>query len=101
MQREGTCFFRAAQCSQSIFPSLVAVIGLGFLLEAYKSFGILGIAAFYAGHIGADFLWYGLISGVVGKTRRFIKENLYRSIIVVLGSLLVFFGGNFLYKALL
>ena len=78
-----------------------AVIGLGFLLEAYQSFGILGIAAFYAGHIGADFLWYGLISGVVGKTRRFIKENLYRSIIVVLGSLLVFFGGNFLYKALL
>mgnify|MGYP000893586742 CR=1 FL=1 len=77
-----------------------AIIGLGFLLQAYKSFGILGIASFYAGHIGADFLWYGMISGVVGKTRKFIKENLYRIIIIILGCLLIFFGGNFFYKAL-
>ncbi|MCR6544566.1 LysE family transporter [Dehalobacterium formicoaceticum] len=77
------------------------IIGLGFLLEAYKSFGPLGVLVFYVGHISADFIWYGLVSTVVGSTRKFIKENIYRIIIAVLGGLLVFFGGNFIYKAVL
>jgi threonine/homoserine/homoserine lactone efflux protein len=78
-----------------------AIIGLGFLLEAYKSFGPLGVLVFYVGHASADFIWYGLVSTIVGTTRRFIKENLYRMIIVVLGGILVFFGGSFIYKAVL
>jgi len=78
-----------------------AIIGLGFLLEAYKSFGPLGVLVFYIGHVSADFIWYGLVSTAVGTTRKFIKENLYRTIIVLLGGLLVFFGGNFIYKAVL
>jgi len=77
-----------------------AVIGLGFLIQAYKSFGIVGVFLFYIGHISADFIWYGLISIIVGKTCKFIKQSLYRSIIVVLGSILVFFGGSFFYKAI-
>jgi len=56
-----------------------AVIGLGFLLQAYKSFGIAGVFLFYIGHILADFIWYGVISLIVGKTRKFIKEKVYRS----------------------
>lgn len=78
-----------------------AVIGLGFLIQAYKSFGAPGVFVFYIGHISADFIWYGLVSIIVGTTRKFIKENLYRVIIVLLGGLLVFFGGSFLYKAIL
>ncbi len=76
------------------------VIGLGFLLQAYKSFDIAGVTLFYVGHISADFIWYGLISVVVGKTRKFIKENIYRFIIIVLGCLLIFFGGGFVYDAI-
>jgi len=76
-----------------------AVIGLGFLLQAYKSFGVGGVSLFYIGHISADFIWYGLISLIVGKTRRFIKENIYRFVIIVLGGLLVFFGGGFIINA--
>ncbi|MGI6630556.1 MAG: LysE family transporter [Bacillota bacterium] len=78
-----------------------AIIGLGFLLEAYKSFGPFGVLVFYVGHASADFIWYGLVSTIVGTTRKFIKENLYRIIIVVLGGILVFFGGSFIYKAAL
>lgn len=78
-----------------------AIIGLGFLLEAYKSFGLLGVLVFYVGHASADFIWYGLVSTIVGTTRKFIKENLYRMIIVVLGGILIFFGGSFIYKAIL
>lgn len=76
-----------------------AIIGLGFLLGAYRSFGVAGVAVFYLGHILADFLWYGLISTVIGKTRRFIKEGVYRGIVIGLGCLLVYFGGNFVYLA--
>ncbi len=77
-----------------------AIIGLGFLIQAYKSFGIVGVFMFYIGHILADFIWYGLISIIVGKTRKFIKQRLYRSVIVVLGSILIFFGGSFFYNAI-
>jgi len=77
------------------------IIGLGFLIQAYKSFGTAGVFVFYIGHILADFIWYGLISIIVGTTRKFIKENLYRIVIVVLGCLLIFFGGSFFYKAII
>ncbi|NLX90838.1 MAG: LysE family transporter [Firmicutes bacterium] len=76
-----------------------AIIGLGFLIQAYKSFGVAGVLAFFLGHISADFIWYGAISIIVGKTRKFIKEKLYRSVIAALGCILIFFGGSFFYKA--
>ncbi len=76
-----------------------AVIGLGFLTEAYRDFAVWGVAVYFLGHIAADFTWYGAISTVVGKTRRFIKEKPYRVIIIVLGALLIFFGARFLIDA--
>jgi threonine/homoserine/homoserine lactone efflux protein len=76
-----------------------AIIGLGFLLGAYKAFGAQGVVVFYLGHILADFLWYGAVSTLIGKTRRFISERLYRGIIIGLGCMLVYFGGNFVYQA--
>lgn len=77
-----------------------AVIGLGFLTQAYRDFAVLGVIIYFLGHITADFAWYGLISTVVGKTRKFIKEKPYRIIIMVLGGLLIFFGARFLIGAL-
>lgn len=77
-----------------------AVIGLGFLLQSYSSFGLMGVVIYYIGHICADFIWYGFVSGVVGTTRKFMKEKLYRIIIGILGCLLIYFGGRFIYLAL-
>ncbi len=77
-----------------------AVIGLGFLLQAYQLYGLDGIVVFYAGHVTADYIWYGFISLAVGKTRKFIKDDLYRIILVLLGTALIYFGGNFVYKAI-
>lgn len=74
-----------------------AVIGLGLLLQAYQMFGIWGILVFYIGHVAADFIWYGLISVLIGKTRKFIKQKPYRIIIAILGGLLVYFGISFFY----
>lgn len=78
-----------------------AIIGLGFLLAAFKSFGVAGVVVFYSGHILADFIWYGLISTIIGKTRRFISERAYRVIIFGLGGMLVYFGGSFVYNAVI
>lgn len=78
-----------------------AVIGLGFVMQSYQISGYVGVALFFFGHILADFIWYGLISTVVGKTRRFIKERPYRILIIVLGVLLIGFGFSFLYGAVL
>jgi threonine/homoserine/homoserine lactone efflux protein len=77
-----------------------AVIGLGFLLEAYRNFAYLGVAVYFIGHLFADFLWYGLISVVVGNTRKFIKEKPYRIAIMLLGGLLIVFGARFFVNAI-
>ncbi|PKM85150.1 MAG: lysine transporter LysE [Firmicutes bacterium HGW-Firmicutes-11] len=76
-----------------------AIIGLGFVMRSHQMLGYFGVALFFFGHILADFIWYGLVSTVVGKTRKFIKEGPYRFLIVVLGAMLVFFGGRFLWDA--
>jgi threonine/homoserine/homoserine lactone efflux protein len=78
-----------------------AVIGLGFLLQAYQSYGLDGIVVFYAGHVSADYIWFGFISLAVGKTRKFIRDDLYRIILVILGIALIYFGGDFVYKAII
>ncbi len=77
-----------------------AVIGLGFLLRAYKSFGAAGVLFFYLGHASADFFWYGLISFLVGTSRKFIEQRVYRIIMIALGCLLIYFGGGFFYSAI-
>jgi threonine/homoserine/homoserine lactone efflux protein len=78
-----------------------AIIGLGFLVQAYKLFGAPGVIVFFLGHILADYIWYGAISVITGKTRRFLSDYHYRMIIATLGAILVFFGGSFFYNAFL
>lgn len=77
-----------------------SVVGLGFILQAYEAFGFTGIIIYYTGHILADFIWYCFVSALVGTTRRFIRDNIYRLIIASLGVVTIFFGGRFIYTAL-
>lgn len=90
----------ALSASNPYFLLWWAIIGLGFLLEAYRLHGAAGVGVYFAGHAAADVLWYGFISLLVGSTRRFISEKSYRAILVVLGLLLVFFGVRFILGAL-
>ncbi len=78
-----------------------AIIGLGFILQAYQTLGFIGVVIYYLGHISADASWYGLITIIVGKTRKFISHKPYRVIIACLGCLLVFFGIKFVYGAVM
>jgi len=77
-----------------------AIIGLGYVVQAYNTLGFIGIPVYYFGHIAADFIWYGLVSVVVGTTRRFIGKTPYRIVIGLLGGVLIYFGGTFVYDAI-
>lgn len=76
-----------------------AVIGLGFIMQSFNSYAVLGVIIYYIGHICADFIWYGFVSTLVGTTRKFLKEKPYRIIIVILGGLLIYFGSRFVSSA--
>ena len=73
-----------------------AAVGLGLIMNAYNSFGIMGIVLFYFGHIMADFTWYCFISVLISKARTFINLKVYKAVIVLLGVCLVGFGLSFL-----
>lgn len=66
-------------------------IGLGYLMSAMK-FGLLGVVAFFAGHIAADLAWYSMISLAVSRGRNFIGEQGYRFMLYACGIFLIFFG---------
>jgi threonine/homoserine/homoserine lactone efflux protein len=70
-------------------------IGLGYLMSSMKS-GVIGIFAFFSGHIAADLVWYSLISYAVSKGRRMIGDRGYRFMLYACGIFLVFFGGWFI-----
>jgi len=69
-------------------------IGLGYVMFA-MTYGWVGVALFYLGHILADFAWYTLVSGAVAGGRRFLSDGLYRGFLVGCGVFLVGFGGYF------
>jgi threonine/homoserine/homoserine lactone efflux protein len=77
------------------------VVGIGLISEAYALFGILGAILFYIGHITADFTWYGLVSFIVSKTRRFMNMKRYRVFAGVLGIAVLGLGISFIVRALL
>ena len=74
-----------------------ASIGLGYILHSVK-FGIMGIAAFFLGHILADLAWYALISFGVARGRRFFSDTFYRRLIGGCATFLVIFSCYFFYS---
>ena len=53
-----------------------ATIGIGYLATSL-AYGWLGIAAFFTGHIGADFAWYTLVSFSVAGGKRFVSNRTF------------------------
>ncbi len=66
-------------------------IGLGFVLGARKT-GVIAVAVFFIGHILADILWYCSVAYAVSKSRKFISDKVYRTIIIICGVSLIVFG---------
>jgi threonine/homoserine/homoserine lactone efflux protein len=70
-------------------------VAAGYLASA-KSVGTGAIAAFFIGHISADYAWDTLLSTVIGGGRRWMNDRLYQMMIVACGLFFVYLGGMFL-----
>lgn len=67
--------------------------GAGYLAQT-ASLG--AVAAFYLGHISADYAWDTLLSTVVGGGRRWITERVYQALILVCGLFFLYLAWGFL-----
>lgn len=76
-----------------------AAVGLGLIMTAYNTFGLIGVVFFYLGHITSDITWYVCISMIISKSKKFINLKVYKIIIAVLGICLIGFGINFIISA--
>jgi threonine/homoserine/homoserine lactone efflux protein len=72
-----------------------ATIGLSYILYSLD-LGLLGVVAFFCGHIIADLLWYAAVSFTVAHGRRFMSDQVYRGVIgccaVALLGFAIYFG---------
>jgi len=73
-----------------------ATFGLSYITKAWV-YGFAGVAAFYVGHILADFTWYGAVSLAVARGRSLMSNGLYRGIITVCGLFLIGLAATFIY----
>ena len=63
--------------------------------------GVAGISAFFFGHIGADFLWYSIVSFFVSRGKQRIKPGIYAFISIFCGIFLAVFGISLIAKAII
>lgn len=69
-------------------------VGATFMTQSME-LGLLGIGAFYIGHILADISWYSLVSFAIASGRRLVTDRVYRGIMLGCGVFLIAMGGYF------
>ena len=74
-------------------------VAAGYLARV-QALGIAAIAAFFLGHIVADYAWDTLLSTVVGGGRRWMNDLVYRGLLVLCGGFFIYLGGVFLLQGL-
>lgn len=70
-------------------------VGLATITHSFTETGLLGAGFWFAGHILADLGWYSGLSYSVYKGRRLIGGAFYRGLILLCGTLMIFFGVRF------
>jgi len=76
-----------------------ASIGLGYIMHSLK-FGLLGVTAFFLGHILADLAWYAFISFGITKGQHLFSNKFYRKLIGACATFLILFSCWFFYSGL-
>jgi threonine/homoserine/homoserine lactone efflux protein len=77
-----------------------ATVGTTYLF-AWGGGRPLPVAAFYLGHIWADFAWFMTVSAAVTFGRRIIADRLYSGLLIVLGGALMLLALYFVYSGLM
>ncbi|MBW8011443.1 MAG: hypothetical protein FVQ83_09415 [Chloroflexi bacterium] len=75
------------------------VTSAAVVLAQAQAAGYPSVAAFYVGHISADYAWDTVLSAIVGGGKRWITDNIYRGIIGASGLFFVYVGVNFLLQS--
>lgn len=61
-------------------------------LARVQNFGLAAVAAFFLGHIMADFLWDTFLSSVIGKGRKWMTDRLYQGLILFCSGFFIYLG---------
>ena len=72
-----------------------ATIGIVYLTKAL-SLGGRGLAAFFTGHIAADFAWFSFVSFLVSRGKNRLESSLYRKFLITCALFLAGFGAWFI-----
>lgn len=62
-----------------------------YLAQA-SALGLMPLAAFYLGHISADFAWDSALAGLVGSGRSWMNQRIYSGILGLCGAFLFYLG---------
>jgi threonine/homoserine/homoserine lactone efflux protein len=73
-----------------------ATVGAKYVFDGLE-WGVVGLAAFYCGHILSDLSWNSLLALAGSTGRRLIKGWLYRALFLLCGLFLLGLGGYFLW----
>lgn len=76
-----------------------ASIGIGYIMHSLKT-GLIGVVAFFVGHIFADLAWYAFISFGIAKGRHLFSDLIYRRLIGACAVFLILFGCWFIYNGM-
>jgi len=76
-----------------------ATVAAGFLAQA-QAIGFATLAAFYFGHISADYAWDTFLSASASAGRRILTDRRYRALILVTGGFMIYLGVVFIVSAL-
>lgn len=77
-----------------------ATIGNVFTMKGLELAGLVGVAIFLISHWMSDLSWYTLVSLSVGKSRRYMSNRIYRTVLGVCGLFLIVLGSAFIHGAL-
>lgn len=74
----------------------VGISGLTLSRELTGS-AFTAVSGFFLGHISGDILWYLAVGLAIATGRRLLSPVIYKWIIVVCGTFMIFLGGAFVY----
>jgi threonine/homoserine/homoserine lactone efflux protein len=69
-----------------------AFVGASLVYYAFGKAGVVGVGAFYVGHVLADFVWFTLVAAAVGAGRKVLSQGAFRKLFVACGAMLLGFG---------
>ena len=74
-------------------------VGGGYVLMTWEQ-GWVALAAFYVGHVLADYAWLTVLASAIGSGRRWLTDRLYQVLLLVCGLFLIYTGVRFLWAGI-